>query len=202
MATANLRERNKAKRRDAIVAAAIDLFASQGYHQTTIGEIAERAELASRTVSVHFPAKLDIVKADIEDLANELIETLGTLPPGSMALDACLDWIQRALLDTTNPHVRNRMRMYASNEELVALLSVRISEVVEQAILADPQLDRLLVDPVDRAITGASIAGVARHLATLGTQDEIDAMLERSRLYFRGGFEALRSHPAPASKAG
>ena len=47
----SLRERKKAKTRAKIVEEALRLFADQGYHQTTIAQIAEASEVSPRTVS-------------------------------------------------------------------------------------------------------------------------------------------------------
>src|SRR5438093_11148911 len=53
----SLRERHAERTRDAIVAAAFELFAAKGYAETTIDEISERADIAPRTFFRYFPAK-------------------------------------------------------------------------------------------------------------------------------------------------
>ncbi|MDT7806111.1 MAG: hypothetical protein QOI78_9544 [Actinomycetota bacterium] len=58
------RERKKAQTRAAIQEAALELFVSQGYRETTIAQIAARADVATRTVTLHFPAKDDLLFAD------------------------------------------------------------------------------------------------------------------------------------------
>ncbi|MEA5360581.1 helix-turn-helix domain-containing protein [Amycolatopsis sp., V23-08] len=58
------RERKKAQTRAAIQEAALELFVSQGYRETTIAQIAARADVATRTVTLHFPAKEDLLFAD------------------------------------------------------------------------------------------------------------------------------------------
>src|SRR3989442_11786622 len=54
---ASLRQRHAERTRDAIVAAAFELFAAKGYAETTIDEISERADIAPRTFFRYFPAK-------------------------------------------------------------------------------------------------------------------------------------------------
>ena len=54
-------ERRKRRTRQAIQKAALELFAERGYRETTINDIAERAEVAPRTVTVHFPAKEELL---------------------------------------------------------------------------------------------------------------------------------------------
>ncbi|MFG1646210.1 TetR/AcrR family transcriptional regulator [Amycolatopsis sp. NPDC049252] len=58
------RERKKALTRAAIQEAALELFVSQGYRETTIAQIAASADVATRTVTLHFPAKEDLLFAD------------------------------------------------------------------------------------------------------------------------------------------
>lgn len=71
-ASTSLRERSKAKRRDAIQRAAMHLFAERGYDGATIADIAELAELAPRTVSLYFPNKIDIATSVSGDIAARL----------------------------------------------------------------------------------------------------------------------------------
>ncbi|EOD68650.1 TetR/AcrR family transcriptional regulator [Amycolatopsis vancoresmycina] len=89
------RERKKAQTRSRIQEAALDLFASQGYRETTIAQIAARADVATRTVTLHFPAKDDLLFADdpftAESLAGRLRER-----PGS-TLDAVRDWMHATM---------------------------------------------------------------------------------------------------------
>jgi AcrR family transcriptional regulator len=57
----NRRDRKKQATGRAIVAAALDLFAAQGYDEVTIERIADAADVAPRTVYRYFPTKAAIV---------------------------------------------------------------------------------------------------------------------------------------------
>jgi AcrR family transcriptional regulator len=70
--TAGLRERKNARTRVAIERAAAELALEQGYDHTTVDQIAERADVAPRTVYVRYPSKEAILfgPSDSEDEAN------------------------------------------------------------------------------------------------------------------------------------
>ncbi|MFK0154700.1 TetR/AcrR family transcriptional regulator [Streptomyces sp. NPDC090493] len=59
---AGRRERRRQEIRTAILNAALELFADQGYATTSVDQIAERADLARRTVFNHFPRKRDMLE--------------------------------------------------------------------------------------------------------------------------------------------
>jgi AcrR family transcriptional regulator len=90
------RERKKAQTRARIQEAALDLFASQGYRETTIAQIAARADVATRTVTLHFPAKDDLLFADDPFTAESLERRLRGRKPDT-TLDAVRDWMHATM---------------------------------------------------------------------------------------------------------
>lgn len=62
-----LRDRKKAKRRDDLIAAAIDLFETKGVDATTISDIAEACEVSPPTVFNYFGSKDGLLVAIIEE---------------------------------------------------------------------------------------------------------------------------------------
>jgi AcrR family transcriptional regulator len=66
------RERRKREVRGRIRAAARQLFTEQGFRETRVADICERADIAQKTFFNHFPTKLDLLR----DIADAGIEEL------------------------------------------------------------------------------------------------------------------------------
>jgi AcrR family transcriptional regulator len=62
-----LSEQMKAKSRNAIVLAALELFAKKGFSATTTDEIAKKAKVSKGLIFSHFPTKQDILLAIIDE---------------------------------------------------------------------------------------------------------------------------------------
>ena len=73
-------------RRNQILAAALEIFAEQGFHGTRTRELAERAGVSEALVFHHFPTKEALIRAILDEVGFEdrirmIEEQLGPLPP-------------------------------------------------------------------------------------------------------------------------
>jgi AcrR family transcriptional regulator len=87
------RKRRKLRTRQAIQNAAFELFAERGYHETTIAAIAERADVAPRTVTVHFPTKEELLFDNEPFRLESLVERLQSRQRSESALEALREWM-------------------------------------------------------------------------------------------------------------
>jgi len=73
-----LRERKKARTRASLREHALRLFGEQGYHATTVEQIAAAAEVSPSTFFRYFPTKEDLVLQD--DMDTRMVEALERQP--------------------------------------------------------------------------------------------------------------------------
>ncbi|WP_050761667.1 TetR/AcrR family transcriptional regulator [Beutenbergia cavernae] len=88
------RERKKQQTRDAVVAAATDLFATRGFRQTTVADIAAAADIAPRTFFLHFASKEDVLFAHVEDFVAEAANAIRAAPQGADPVDAVVGAVE------------------------------------------------------------------------------------------------------------
>lgn len=93
----SVRDRNRERVRDDIGQAARRLFASQGYAETTIDEIAAEAGVSARTVFRHFPRKEDLPFHRHEAIRERFVSALAAAPGGRSALDVLADALWEAI---------------------------------------------------------------------------------------------------------
>jgi AcrR family transcriptional regulator len=88
-----LRERKKARTRASIREHALRLFREQGYHATTVEQIAAAAEVSPSTFFRYFPTKEDVVLQD--DMDTRMIEAFEQQPAGLSPLAAVRAAVQQ-----------------------------------------------------------------------------------------------------------
>lgn len=76
-----LRDRKKARTRDAIAHAAISLFLAHGFDQVSINDVAAAAEVSKPTLFRYFPTKEDLVLHGFADHMGEAARVVGDREP-------------------------------------------------------------------------------------------------------------------------
>ncbi|MFB9930214.1 TetR/AcrR family transcriptional regulator [Amycolatopsis halotolerans] len=83
----SLRDRKRARTRQALIDAATDLFERNGYDETTIADIAAAAEIGTRTFFSYFASKEELVFPDAESRVQALLDALANRAPDDRPID-------------------------------------------------------------------------------------------------------------------
>ncbi len=100
------RHRRTLRTRQAIESAALRLFQQQGFDATTVEQIAEEADIASRTFFRHFPSKDAVLFGDSAREAEQMRQVLATRPVDEHPLRS----LTMALLDAAERIESDRER--------------------------------------------------------------------------------------------
>lgn len=137
----SLRERKKARTRASLREHALRLFREQGYHATTVEQIAAAAEVSPSTFFRYFPTKEDVVLRD--DFDDRMFEAMQRQPPSVSPVAALRAGIREAL-ETLTP------AEWAEFQEMTALG------------LAIPEVRARMMDELTRTINKAADALATR----------------------------------------
>lgn len=128
--------------RQRLAVAALDLFTEQGYDQTTVAQIAERAGLTRSTFFRHYGDKHEILTAGQEMLSTLFAEGIAEAPADASALDAVAQGLDRASGAMAEFNRSMGPRLHAAieaNEELRsrnAMKSAVMAGAISTALLA------------------------------------------------------------------
>ena len=141
--------------RERLELAALDLYATRGYDATTVGDVAARAGVTSRTYFRYFPDKREVLFGGADGLRDRIARSLRDAPAGMPPLAAALH-AMGACEDLYHPRERGRLRrrdaiIGASGElrerEARKLASIAVDVaggLVERGV--DPDEARLVAD--------------------------------------------------------
>ena len=82
--------------RERLVSAALHLFSEQGFDDTTVAEISDRAGLAKSTFFRYFPDKRDVLTAGQETLSRLFADGISSAPAAATPLTAVASGLERA----------------------------------------------------------------------------------------------------------
>jgi AcrR family transcriptional regulator len=128
--------------RERLVLAAVDLFHEQGYDETTVVQIAERAGVTKSTFFRHFPDKRDLLVAGQAAMSALLADGIRDAPADAAPLDAVAAGLRRAATayGPMSRKIAPRLEaVLAASEELRqrnAQKAVGLAEAMEQALIA------------------------------------------------------------------
>lgn len=134
--------------RERLQTTALQLFASQGYDQTTVAEIAAAAEVTERTFFRHFADKREVLFAGQADFLGMFTGPIEALPDDTPPFVAIRDALVSAgafFDDEKRPFSRARQSVVDQNPALrerelgkLATLKVRLGELLRSRGVPEP----------------------------------------------------------------
>jgi len=177
------------------VLAAVDLFHEQGYDETTVAQIAERAGVTKSTFFRHFPDKREVLVAGQAVMSALLAEGIRDAAAGATPLDAVADGLRRAagaygpMSREIAPRLEAVVSASAELRERSAQKSVGLAAAMEEALVARgtaPVVARL----------AAELGVLAHHNAFERWAAEPDAAAEAMADYAVEALDELRAAAA------
>jgi AcrR family transcriptional regulator len=159
--------------RQRLVIAAVDLFTEQGYDETTVAQIAERAGVTKSTFFRHFPDKRELLVAGQEVLSTLLASGIESAPAGASPLDAVAIGLARASAEMgpvnhdIGPRITAAVAANAELQERDALKHVGMADAMAAALVA-------------RGV-GASAARLAAEMGVLAFKQGFATWIEHDR---------------------
>jgi AcrR family transcriptional regulator len=198
-----LRERKKQRTRETIARAAHLLFAERGYHATTLPDIAEAADVSTRTIFAYFPSKEDILFSDFPVMKEALAEALAERPEGQDALETVRLFIL-SMHGAEKSDLDEELRLCVeSDETLRNHLRARIAQLEE---LIAPAIAKDLDAPANDVrpqVVAASLTAAFNVLSEQGggtkkkskSAADLAAAIDPVIAFLRGGLDALKEPP-------
>jgi AcrR family transcriptional regulator len=198
-----LRERKKQRTRETISRVALRLFVERGYHATTLAEIAEAADVSTRTIFAYYPSKEDILFSDFPALLDAVARMLRERPAGKDALETIRDFILTVPHDEKDELHQQRHAIIESDATLRSHMRARmvqLQDLVAAAVAEDIGAD---ADDLRPHVVAASLIAAFEVLserdpgetAKPQTPEQIAAVIDPVIAFLRGGLEALAHQP-------
>ena len=197
-----LRERKKRQTRAAISETATELFARQGFEQTTIADVAREAGVAKMTVTNYFALKEDLVFDLRAEIVDRLAAAVRTRAPDRSVLDAIRAAFDRGLDDRDPTFGFLGPRFAEMVRSSSALIASERSMLNEQEQVLAAELARCPGD-VEMELAAAALASVFRVLYYEGRRrmlagEPTDATIAALRRLAADGFDRVAAALPPA----
>ena len=196
-----LRERKKQRTRETIARAAHQLFAERGYHATTLPDIAEAADVSTRTIFAYFPSKEDILFSDFAVMKDALAQALAERPEGQDALETVRHFIL-SLHGAEKSDLDEELRLCVqSDETLRNHLRARVAQLEELIAPAIAKDLGAAANDIRPQVVAASLTAAFNVLSERGgdvnkkpkSAAELAAAIDPVITFLRGGLDALKA---------
>ena len=196
-ATPNLHTQRRQSTREALRQAALASFASRGFSNVTVTELAREAGVTERTFFRHFPTKEAVLFQDYETQVEWLAEALAQRPTSESVFDAVLAGIAGFPFDleVVRQAATARSELISSGRIAGHLRVVQASfaSVLTEFIRSRyPRVDDIeLVAEVAGAALAAALVVAVEHWGRAGCVGDLGEITESSMDVLRSGFAQL-----------
>jgi AcrR family transcriptional regulator len=167
----SLRDRKRARTRQALVDAATDLFERHGYEQTTVADIAAAAEIGTRTFFSYFPSKEELLFPESEARVQAAVESIAARGPDDVPAEVLLRALQKIGEDSDEM----ASRLAALRTRLIRTVPAVRGRALQIQLEAQREIARHLAaafpDELDEvraaALTGAFVGAISGALQVL-----------------------------------
>jgi AcrR family transcriptional regulator len=150
--------------RERLQAAALELFATRGFEQTTAAEIAQSVGLTERTFFRHFTDKREVLFYGQDEFLQSFLDGIKAAPPDASPLETVASALQAAASffpDDRRPYARMRQSVINQNPALqereqhkLAGLATTVAETLRARGIGEPAATLA-------AQSGATVFGIA-----------------------------------------
>lgn len=203
-----LRERKRQQTRQALISAAMRLFAEKGYDQTTVAEIAAAADVSTKTFFNHFASKDEVLFPHLSGRIDAAVTIIDHRAPGENVADvlvravehmlasAVRDELAAGLASTRLPWVLSVPAVQAATLRRYFLAETRLAQALHRAY---PQtLDEPAAAAAIGSLMGAVLAAALISLQHGATTGQIQDSARRALDIAVTGLQSLgRDVPEP-----
>lgn len=179
-------------RRAQLLGAALEVFVAQGYHAAAMDEIAERAGVSKPVLYQHFPGKLDLYLALLDEQAGELeravlralASTADNRERVARTMAAYFDFV-----DGDGAHrllFESDLRGEPVVEERISTSLQRCVEAIARTIAADTGVNRTEAELLSVGLAGMAQVAARWWLSSGGTMSRERAVQLLNTLAWRG----------------
>lgn len=197
------------QRRTQLLAAARRVFVAAGYHAAAMDDIAEQAGVSKPVLYQHFPGKLELYLALLEEQAAELVERVRAAMTSTTdnrlrvhnAMAAYFDYVDadgEAFRLIFESDLRNRPEVAAQMEQAAAACMSAIADLIG----SDTGFSRQRAELLAVGVTGAAELAARYWLAGGRSVPKDEAIELLVSLVWRGIAHFPMSEGAPASELG
>ncbi len=187
--TTSLREKKKLETSRAIYLAASELFNQYGYQETTLGDIAQRANVSQRTIFSYYSSKEAIIFGDIQSFIDSFISSIEQRGHMSVldAMQAFADENYDTILSDKD-YDREKL-IIATTPALQSYLADILSRLEKRIVILIAQEQHFPRDSIQAHMVAACIRAILSYRMQFGRNSVV--YMPAALRYIEGGLREL-----------